>query len=106
VKLAGGSAVFTILSAQIEPLDLDRRSLKFAVRYLNAGRYPANFWSSSFRLIIDDVPRAPTNLLDEVVASESAKDGDVVFELPVSVKDVMLQIGSGDDSSRLPFKLP
>jgi hypothetical protein len=41
-----------------------------------------------------------------VVASESAKDGDVVFELPVSVKDVMLQIGSGDDSSRLPFKLP
>jgi hypothetical protein len=106
VKLAGGSAVFTILSAQIEPLDLDRRSLKFAVRYLNAGRYPANFWSSSFRLIIDDVPRAPTNLLDEVVASESAKDGDVVFELPVSVKDVMLQFGSGDDSSRLPFKLP
>src|SRR5690349_4333841 len=31
VKLAGGDAVFTILSAQIEPLDLERRSLTLRV---------------------------------------------------------------------------
>jgi hypothetical protein len=106
VKLAGGNVVITILSAQVEPIDLERRSLKLRVRYLNAGSYPGNFWSSSFRAIVDDAPRAPTNFLDEVVASDSAKDGDVVFELPVSVKDFVLQIGSGDDKSRIPFKLP
>ena len=106
VKLAGGNVVITILSAQLEPIDAERRSLKLRVRYLNAGSYSGNFWSSSFRAIVDDVPRAPTNFLDEVVPADSAKDGDVVFEFPISVKDFVLQIGSGDDKSRIPFKLP
>ena len=107
VKLAGGAADVTILSAQIEPLDLERRSLKLRVRYLNGGRYPANFWSDSYRLILDDdVPRAPTNLLDEVVPGDSAKEGDVIFELPISAKNVVLQISSGEEKSRLPFTLP
>jgi len=73
---------------------------------MNAGRYPANFWSDSYRLIVNDVPRAPTNLLDEVVNGDSAKEGDVVFEVPVSAKDVVLQISSGDEKSRVPLKLP
>lgn len=106
VTLAGGAVVNTILSAQVEPLDLERRALKFVVRYTNAGRYAANFWSSSYRLIVDEVPRAPTNFLDEVVEPDSAKEGDVVFELPVGVKDVVLQISSGDEKSRIPLKLP
>jgi len=106
VSLVGGAAVHTILSAQVEPLDQERRALKFVVRYTNGGRYPANFWSASYRLIVDDVPRAPTNFLDEVVEPDSAKEGDVVFELPVSVKDAVLQISSGDEKSRIPLKLP
>jgi hypothetical protein len=106
VKLAGGEAVFTILSAQIEPVDLERRSLTFHVRYMNAGHYPKNFWSSSFRLIVDELPQAPTQLLNEVVQPDSVKEGDVVFELPVSAKDVVLQISDGDENSRVPIKLP
>jgi len=106
VRLAGGAAVITILSAEIEPIDLERRSLKFGVRYTNGGRYPSNFWSSSYRLIVADVPRAPTNLLDEVVPADSSKDGEVIFEVPASTKDVVLQISSGEERSRLPFKLP
>jgi hypothetical protein len=106
VRLAGGAAVITILSAEVEPIDADRRSLKVAVRYMNGGRYPANFWGASYRLIVADVPRAPTNSLNEVVEPDSAKEGEVVFELPVSAKDVVLQISSGDERRRLPFKLP
>ena len=106
VSLVGGAAVHTILSARVEPLDQERRALKFVVRYTNGGRYPANFWSASYRLIVDDVPRAPTNFLDELVEPDSAKEGDVVFELPVSVKNVVLQISSGEEKSRIPFKLP
>jgi hypothetical protein len=106
VSLAGGTAVVTIQSAAIEPIDLDRRALKFRVRHLNAGRFPANFWGSSYRLIVDDAPRAPTNDLNEVVAADSAKDGDVVFEVPAAAKNVVLQISFGDDRSRIPLKLP
>ena len=106
VRLAGGAAVITLLSAEIEPIDADRRSLTFVVRYMNGGRYPSNFWSSSYRLIVADVPRAPINSLDEVVAPDSAMEGEVIFEVPVSTKDVVLQISSGDEKSRIPFKLP
>ena len=106
VKLSGGEAVITILSAKVEPIAADRRSLTFNVRYMNAGRYPANFWSDSYRLFVDEVPRAPTQLLDEVVAGDSAKEGEVVFEVPLDVKDVVLQISSGTDKTRMPFKLP
>jgi hypothetical protein len=106
VKLAGGAAVITILSARVEPIDPDRRSLTFVLRHTNAGRYPANFWGASYRLIVDDVPRAPTNALNEVVDGDSAKEGEVVFEVPGSVKNVVLQISSGDEKSRIPFTLP
>jgi hypothetical protein len=106
VRLAGGTAVITILSAEIEPIDAQRRSLTVVVRYMNTDRYDANFWSASYRLIIDDVPRAPTNLLDEVVSGDSAKEGEIVFELPVSAKNVVLQVGARDDKARIPLALP
>src|SRR5215831_6896526 len=104
VKLPG--AVITVLSAKMEPIDAERRSLTFRVRYLNTGGRQANFWSSSFQLIVDDVPRSQTNFLDELVDAHSAKEGDAVFEVPPGVKDVVLQISSGDEKTRLPFKLP
>jgi hypothetical protein len=106
VKLAAGAAVVTILSAQVAPIDAERRTLTFDVRYTNAGRYPANFWGRSYRLIVADVPREPTNSLNEVVGADSAKEGEVVFELPRGAKDVTLQISAGDEKTRLPFKLP
>ena len=106
VRLSGGAADYTVLSAEIEPVDAERRSLKFAVRFVNGGRFPSNFWSSSFRLFVDGVPRAPTNLLDEVVPADSGKDGDVIFEVPPGTREVVLQISSVDEKSRLPFKLP
>ena len=106
LRLAGGNAVITILAAEVEPIDAERRSLKLHLRYLNQGRAAANFWNDSYRLIVNDVPRAPTNLLDEVVEADSAKEGDVVFEVPFPVKDVVLQVSSGDEKSRVPLKLP
>jgi hypothetical protein len=106
VKLAGGAAVITVLSVDMEPIDADRRSLKFRVRYMNNGRYQANFWAASFRLIVDGVPRSPTNSLNELVDGDSAKEGDAVFAVPLAVKDVDLQISSGEEKSRLSFKLP
>ena len=107
VRFADGEAVIKILSAEIEPIDSERRSLKFVVRHTNTSRYPENFWSASYRLIVEDVPRAPTNLLDEVVDGNSAKEGEVVFQVPVSVKAVVLQISNpGNDKNRIPLSLP
>jgi hypothetical protein len=51
------------------------------------------------------VPRTPTNSINEVVPGDSAKEGDVIFEVPVGTKDVVLQISSGDERSRISFRL-
>ena len=106
VKFADGNPVVTILSANLEPIDADRRSLRFRIRYTNTGRFDANFWDRSYRLIIDGVSRSPTNSLNALVANDSAKEGDVVFDVPVTVKDVVLQVSAGEEKNRLPFKLP
>jgi len=106
IKLAGGAAVITVLSAELEPIEAERRSLKFVVRHLNTSRYATNFWSSSYRLLIDDIPRAPTNDLNEIIPGDSAKEGEVVFEVPARTRDVVLQISSGEEKRRIPFRLP
>jgi len=106
VKLAGGSLVITILSARSEPIDLERRALKFGVRFRNEGKYPAVFGSSSYRLIVGEETREPTNLVSEAIGVDSSRDAEMRFELPVSVKDVVLQISAGDEKSRIPIKLP
>jgi len=106
VKLAGGDAVVTIVAASFEPIDADRRSVTFHVRYTNKGRYPSNFWDRSYRLMVDDIPRSPTNTIDELVQNGATKEGDVVFEVPNGVKSVVLQISAGDEKTSLPFTLP
>ena len=105
VKLAGGEAVYKILSARLEPYNTEKRTLRFTVRFTNNAPYPANFWDSSFRLLVDDVPRAPISNLDELVEAQSAKEGDVVFEVPTAETNVVLQISAGDEKTEIPFDL-
>ncbi len=105
VKLANGEAIYKILSARLEPYNAEKRALRFTIRYTNNGRFPGNFWDNSFRLLVDDVPRAPTSGLNELVEAQSAKEGDVVFEVPTTENQVVLQISSGDETTKIPFDL-
>jgi hypothetical protein len=105
VKLAGGAMVVRLLSARLEPYNGETRSLVVTVRYTNAGRYPANFWDRSFRLLIDDVPRAPISDLNKLVDGQSAEEGDVVFQVPATATRVTLRIINGDEHTDLPLDL-
>jgi hypothetical protein len=106
VRLAAGDVTLRILSARVEPFNREKRSLVLSVRHTNNSRYPQNFWAASYRLVIDGVPRAPTNGLNEVVQGESAKEGEVIFEVPVEAKQVVLRISAGDERTEIPFALP
>jgi hypothetical protein len=106
VRLAGGDVAIRILSARIEPFNREKRSLVFLVRHTNNSRYPHNFWVRSYRLVVDGAPRAPTNQLNELVDAQSAKDGEVVFEVPVGAAGVQLRISAGDEGTEIPFVLP
>lgn len=104
-RLAHGAVVVRVLSARLEPYNSNARSLLLTTRYTNNSRYPANFWTSTFRLLVDDVPRAPTNDLNKVVAGQSATEGDVVFEIPATTTRVTLRILVADEHVDLPLDL-
>ncbi|HTX54551.1 MAG TPA: hypothetical protein VMD08_14170, partial [Candidatus Baltobacteraceae bacterium] len=79
--------------------------LRMRIRMLNQKRYTANFWDSSFRLILDGVPMAPVSNLNELVPGDSAKEGDVVFVITRGTAGAKLQITYGDDRTEIPFSL-
>jgi hypothetical protein len=88
-----GDLVYTVLATRLERYAPNKLSLTFEVRMTNNGRYPANFWASSFRLLLDGVPRAPENDLNEVVKDHSANEGIVEFVIQDTTTAVGIQIG-------------
>lgn len=105
-EVRAGDAVYKILTARLDHYAPGKLSLRFEVRMVNNGRFPANFWGASFRLLVDGVPRAPDNSLNELVESNSAKEGVVEFVIPDTVKDVGLQVGEvGEGKPALPILL-
>ena len=109
VKLAEGDIVYKILSVRLEPYNADKDALRFTIRCTNNGLVAMNFWDSSFRLLVGGVPRAPISGLNELVEGRSAKEGDVVFEVPTGENHVVLQISaptpSGSETTEIPFDL-
>ena len=97
-KATVGTNVYQILRARPERSNPGQVALHLSVRLTNNGNYDANFWNASFRLLVDRVPRAPTNFLDEVVNGHSAMEGEVDFEVPASAKRLVLLVG--DDPAK------
>jgi hypothetical protein len=85
--------VYKILTARLDRYGPGKLSLTFDVRMTNKDGIPANFWGNSFRLLVDGVPTAPDNFLNDVVDGHSAKEGVVEFEIPDTTTKVGLQVG-------------
>ena len=105
LRSSRADAVYTILESPVENRNTGKLILRLKVRQTNIGRSDLSFGNGLFRLLIDDVPRAPTNFLNEVVDARSAKEGEVVFELPETARRLVLTIDNGEDSARLPVVL-
>ena len=97
--------VYTILAAEIRPQHSSTVLLGLHVRLTNNSSGGVNFWSDTFRLLVDGVPRAPISSLNDTVDSHSAKEGAVEFALPDTVKHVVLLVREGDTVSEIPFDL-
>lgn len=98
---------YQILESVVEPKDPQNSILTIKIRCLFDGPYGYNFWSASFKLSIDDLPTAPLGYYDlnELVASHTAKDGTVAFEIPNNAKSLKLLIYDGDNKVEIPVSL-
>jgi hypothetical protein len=103
----GDTVDYKVLSARVEPMNAENLTLKLVIRCTSHYPYNINFWSNSFRLLVDGVPRSPINQLNELVEPESAVEGEVVFNFPVSTRAIILKIGDpGKETAQIPFDLP
>ena len=92
-----GQAVFKLLAARVDPYSLDKVSVHLTVRMTNNSPYPANFWADSFRLLVDGTLQAPNNYLNQLLPSNSSKEGDVEFVIPAATSSAGLQMGDVGD---------
>jgi hypothetical protein len=100
-----GSATYTLMEAELAPRTSELDTLRIRIRVLNHGSYGLNFWSDSFRLIVDGLPQAPTNLLNELVESVATKEGEVKFAVPHGIALAELMIRSGGASTKISLNL-
>ena len=108
MEVTVGDLVYRVLAANLVPFNAENKSLKLKIRGTNTNsRYDVVLGGSSLRLIVDGVPRAPSNNFYEVVSSQSAKEGEFDFEVPSSAGKVMLQISdeSTGAMAQIPFDL-
>lgn len=106
----GSEYQYTILSAQRELLPPDSYLLHLRIRAWTNTLGGMNFWSDSFRLVVDDRRLAPVNLLNDVIAQDTTGDGDVEFEIDSSLTEAVLVITTStnfsDNSKELRLLFP
>ena len=92
----GGQGTYQILTAQAERRSVGKLGLTFTIRMTNNGPIDAGFYTDTFRLLVDGVPRVPVNRLNDIVDARSAKESDIEFEMPDNAKSLALQVLVGD----------
>jgi hypothetical protein len=97
--------IYKILAAEASRKNAGKLGLKFSIRLTNTGRSDLGFSNDSFRLLVDGVPRAPVSRLIDLVEAKSAKEADVLFDIPESAKTLELTVDSGQESANIPVVL-
>lgn len=99
-----GTSLFQFLDATIEMRSPEAAGLAIDVRLTNRGGSAINFSNDDFRLLVDDVPRAPTGTLNKIVYAHSAEEGVVEFVFSRTASSLALQVRFRDDVTVIPIE--
>jgi TIR domain len=98
-----GAAIYQLMSIRLEPYDAERDSLIFAIRMINQQATQANFWSLSFKLLVDGIPLEPSDLLNVLVDPHAALDRELTFTVTKAGRQVVLQISRAGEKAAVPI---
>ena len=99
------TCLYKVLAIQADQSRPDSVSLNVTVRVTNEGPSDTGFGDSNFRLLVDDVPQAPTNRLIDSIDPHSAKEATIMFAFPVTTQRLVLQLRMGKDVFESPLNL-
>jgi len=97
------TVAFTLLAATLSPRNAEQDTLTLRLRMHNRDSFPQPFWDRDFRLLVDSLPSAPAEQLGELVESEAAKDGELLFLLPRDTAAAVLRIHRGNERTEIPL---
>lgn len=103
-QLSIDDATYSLLDLRTEQQSPQTFALIFTVRMTSHRDHSHNFTGEAFRLLVDDVPRAPVNFLSKLVRGHSAEEGEVRFSVPHSAESLVLQIRGGEDVMLIPLE--
>ena len=92
---------YRVLTAELQRQNPSTNLLRLQMRFTNDGWPSANFWNDGFRLLVNGLPQAPINDLNEVIEPHSAKEGIIEFSVPEIATEVTLQMKSGEDVAEI-----
>ena len=104
-EVAHTALIYTILSASVVPLANGNHEVRVRVRFSNEGRYDANAWDDSFRLVVGSETLPPTSRLNEIARAHSLTQGIVTFEIPANVAKAILRVLEGSRIGEIPLDL-
>jgi hypothetical protein len=99
-----GEEVYTVLWASVTQRGPVKR-LRLRIRFVNEGRYPANFWTQAFRLAFADRVIAPVDGPERVVQGNTIDHDAVTFDVPRNLDRATLRIVRSDESAAIPLDL-
>jgi hypothetical protein len=97
-------ATYNLLALRAESHNPQSFGLSITVRMTSHRRGGHNFWDASFRLLVDNVPRAPVSNLNKIVAEHSAEEGEIRFIVPRDAETLSLQIRGNDETTLIPLE--
>jgi hypothetical protein len=89
-----GTADYLAGPATVEEL-ADRYLVSVPVEVTNQGPYDMNFWSRTFRLLVDGSSQAPATNLNELVKPDEKGQATLVWDTPFDVRELVLRIDDG-----------
>jgi hypothetical protein len=104
-----GNGRFALRSLRLDRYNAERAVLEVAVQASAdpEARGGINFWSDNVRLYVDSVPRAPENLVNEVVAGGASQTATFEFLLTDAPERLEVTVrASGAQSERWPIAIP
>lgn len=83
---------YTVLGIESQPRSSSHFVLRFRVRLLTRSGKDMNLSDAGFRLLIDGVPSAPDNDLNDPVPGNAAGEGTLSYQVPYGTHSLALRI--------------
>jgi len=101
----GGEIVYTLLAAHLDQDSMGKLALKLSVRMTNNSPSSDVFSRDDFRLLLDNVPRAPIRGPNDLVDGHSAREGEVLFVVQDTATSATLEVRHRDKLNRVQIDL-